>query len=46
MVEISDDEFERMVGEVYDALPDEMVRGLENVAILIENQPPGQWPRL
>ena len=46
MVEISDDDFERMVGEVYDALPDDMVRGLENVAILIENQPPGQWPRL
>ena len=46
MVEISDDDFERMVGEVYDALPDDMVRGLENVAILIENQPVGQWPRL
>ena len=46
MVEISDDDFERMVGEVYDALPDDMVRGLENVAILIEDQPAGQWPRL
>ena len=23
-----------------------MVRGLENVAILIADQPPGQWPRL
>jgi predicted Zn-dependent protease with MMP-like domain len=46
MVEISDDEFERMVGEVFDALPDEMVRGLENVAILTANQPIGERPRL
>ncbi|MCD5348123.1 metallopeptidase family protein [Agromyces sp. H3Y2-19a] len=46
MVEISDDDFEQMVSEVYDALPDEMVRGLENVAVLIANQPPGERPRL
>jgi predicted Zn-dependent protease with MMP-like domain len=46
MVEISDDDFDRMVGEVFDALPDEMVRGVENVAILIENQPLWQRPRL
>jgi predicted Zn-dependent protease with MMP-like domain len=46
MVEISDDDFERMVSEVFDALPDDMVRGLENVGIVIENQPVGQWPRL
>ena len=46
MVEISDDDFERMVSEVFDALPDDMVRGLENVGIVIENQPVGQRPRL
>ncbi|MCD1572240.1 metallopeptidase family protein [Agromyces mediolanus] len=46
MVEISGDDFERMVGEVYDSLPDEMVRGLENVAILVADQPPGERPRL
>ena len=46
MVEISDDEFERMVSEEFDALPDDMVSGLENVAILIANQPPGERPRL
>ena len=46
MVEISDADFERMVGEVFDALPDDMVRGVENVAILIENQPVGERPRL
>ena len=32
--------------EVFDALPDDMVRGLENVGIVIENQPVGQRPRL
>jgi predicted Zn-dependent protease with MMP-like domain len=46
MVEISDADFERMVGEVFDALPDDRVRGVENVAILIENQPVGERPRL
>ncbi|UOE44146.1 metallopeptidase family protein [Agromyces larvae] len=46
MVEISDDDFDRMVGEEYDALPPDMVRGLENVAILIANQPLGERPRL
>lgn len=46
MVEISDDDFERMVAAVFDALPDDMVRGLENVAIVVENQPVGERPRL
>ena len=46
MIEISDDDFERMVSEEFDALPDDMVRGLENVAILIANQAPGERPRL
>ena len=42
MVEISDDDFERMVAEELDALPDEMIRGIENVAIVVENQPLGE----
>ncbi|WP_448808872.1 metallopeptidase family protein [Agromyces bauzanensis] len=46
MVEISDDDFERMVSEVFEALPDDMVRGVENVAIIVENQPAGERPRL
>ena len=46
MVEISDADFQTMVGEEYDALPEEMVRGLENVAILIADQPAGERPRL
>jgi predicted Zn-dependent protease with MMP-like domain len=46
MVEISDADFETMVGEVFDALPEDMVGPLENVAILIEDQPVGARPRL
>ena len=46
MVEISDDDFERMVAEELDALPDDMVRGIENVAIVVENQPLRERPRL
>ncbi|MDQ0894982.1 metallopeptidase family protein [Agromyces ramosus] len=46
MVEISDEDFERMVSEAFDALPDDMVRGVENVAIVVENQPVGERPRL
>jgi predicted Zn-dependent protease with MMP-like domain len=46
VVHISDDEFERLVAEEFESLPDDMVRGLENVAILVEDQPVGQRPRL
>jgi predicted Zn-dependent protease with MMP-like domain len=46
MVRLSDDDFERMVAEEFDALPDDMVRGLENVAITVANQPAGERPRL
>ena len=46
MVEISDADFQAMVGEEYDALPEDMVRGLENVAILIADQPAKERPRL
>jgi predicted Zn-dependent protease with MMP-like domain len=46
MIEISDEEFESVVVEEYDAIPDDMVGELENVAILVENQPIDQRPRL
>ena len=46
MVEISDDDFERMVAEELDALPDEWIRGIENVAVVVENQPLRARPRL
>lgn len=46
MIEISDEEFEKMVVEEYDAIPDDMLGELENVAILVANQPIEQRPRL
>jgi len=46
MFEMSVDDFERMAAEEFDALPDDMVRGVENVAIIVENQPLGERPRL
>ncbi|WP_223690894.1 metallopeptidase family protein [Leifsonia poae] len=46
MVEISDGDFEAMVNDVYDGLPRDMVEPLENVAILLEDQPAGARPRL
>lgn len=46
MVEISDADFEALVEEVYDDLPEDMVGPLENVVILIEDQAPGSRPRL
>jgi predicted Zn-dependent protease with MMP-like domain len=36
---MSDDEFERLVGDELDALPDDMLDGLENVAFVIEEAP-------
>jgi predicted Zn-dependent protease with MMP-like domain len=38
---VTEDEFELIVGEELDALPDEMVDGLENVAFVIEDAPEG-----
>lgn len=38
-IELSADEFERVVEEELDALPDEMVAGLDNVAFVIEDAP-------
>ncbi|MFF1573280.1 metallopeptidase family protein [Leifsonia sp. NPDC058292] len=46
MVEISDEDFEAMVGAVYDGLPEGMVAPLQNVAVLVADQPPGERPRL
>ncbi len=46
MVEISDAEFEELVAAQYDALSPDMLRGVENVEILIADQPAGQLPRL
>ncbi|GHD38819.1 metallopeptidase family protein [Mycetocola manganoxydans] len=39
MIDMDADTFEALVGEVFDALPDNMVDGLVNVAIMIEDLP-------
>jgi predicted Zn-dependent protease with MMP-like domain len=46
MIEITDEEFERIVAEEFEAIPETMLKGLDNVAVMIENQPPEQSPRL
>jgi predicted Zn-dependent protease with MMP-like domain len=46
MVQMTDAEFEELVGAVFDALPDEIVGKLDNVAFLIQDQPSGDRPRL
>ncbi len=46
MVEISEEDFEKLVATVYDALPTEMTSGLENVGVLVRDQPAGESPRL
>jgi predicted Zn-dependent protease with MMP-like domain len=38
-LDLSADEFERIVTEELDALPDDMVEGLENVAFVVEDRP-------
>lgn len=39
MLEIDPDSFENLVNEVFDALPEQITGGLENVAIAIEDLP-------
>ncbi|MET4638580.1 metallopeptidase family protein [Mycetocola sp. 2940] len=39
MVDMDADTFEALVGDVFDDLPDDMVEGLVNVAIVIEDRP-------
>jgi predicted Zn-dependent protease with MMP-like domain len=38
-MKLGPDEFEKLVGEELDRLPDDMVDGLENVAFLVEDRP-------
>jgi predicted Zn-dependent protease with MMP-like domain len=35
--------FEKMVQEAIDSLPEEMKRQLENVAVMVEEEPPEDW---
>lgn len=39
MLEVGPDEFEKLVVDELDVLPDDMVEGLENVVFLVEDRP-------
>ena len=42
MLQLDPDAFEALVTEVLDALPDEMVEGLDNVVFLVEDEHPAE----
>ena len=44
-LELSEDEFESIVVDELDALPDEMVEGLENLVFVTEARPEGSRTR-
>jgi predicted Zn-dependent protease with MMP-like domain len=47
VVEVSRSEFERMVGDALDEIPDALARELENVAVMVEDWPtPAQLARV
>ena len=46
MIELGADEFEQLVIDELDALPDEMIDGLENVAFVTEDRPEDGSPDL
>lgn len=46
MVEISDERFEELVDQALDAIPDALVREIDNLALLIEDSHPDGEPLL
>lgn len=42
MIEVSSEEFEDLVGQALDTLPDELARLMDNVAVFVEDQKPGR----
>lgn len=42
MIELSDEEFDRLITRAMDELPQEYIMGLENVAITYEDEPTGE----
>jgi len=45
-VEMSRDRFEELVGEALDEVPDELLRLMDNVVVLVEDEPEGNDPDL
>ena len=46
MLEISEVEFVKLVGQAFDSIPDKLVELMENVAIFIEDEAPDDDPDL
>ncbi len=43
MIDIPLDRFEELVGDALDTIPDELARHLENVAVVVSDEPPGPY---
>ncbi len=43
---MTDEDFEAAVGEALDLIPDELARLMSNVAVLVDDEPPGGEPDL
>ncbi len=46
MLEMSEEEFDRLVGEALDGIPPELARLMDNVAVFVEPEPPADDPDL
>ncbi|HQR79017.1 MAG TPA: metallopeptidase family protein [Actinomycetota bacterium] len=46
MIEVSAERFEQLVAAAVDVIPEELARHIENVAIVVEDEPPPDDPHL
>ena len=46
MQHLSDTEFEEAVGEALDTIPPELAQAMDNVVVLVEQEPPSEDPEL
>ena len=46
MLHLSDTEFEEAVGEALDTIPPELAQAMDNVVVLVEQEPPSEDPEL
>jgi predicted Zn-dependent protease with MMP-like domain len=46
MQHLSDAEFEEAVGDALDSIPEELARAMDNVVVLVEQEPPPEEPDL
>lgn len=46
MLHLSDAEFEEAVGEALDSIPPELTQAMDNVVVLVEQEPPAEEPDL